>query len=335
MERMSVMLDPGGGSRGAGRSAGTALATSAGRERDPGQAWLRPGSVVGPLRIGHEIRHGAFGTVYAAWDTVIGRAVAAKLVQPPPGGQLVPGSRLLGEARILGNLKSPHVATLYHVHEIGLMTWLFEMEYVGGGSLADLLGDDVQLPVAAAVRVGLGIARGLAAAHEAGIVHGDVKPENVLLDRDGTVKLVDFGLARTLCGRGPCPCGLPCLAGTPHYMAPEGIRGGGCGFASDVWSLGVLLHRMLRGSLPFPAPDVGRLYLEVVRESPPPLPIATPAPLAKFVGRCLAKESEGRPTDAAGDLEAIGETLRSEPLPLTVPYCPVGWEGDWGAAPLP
>ena len=161
------------------------------------EAW-RPGSRFGELEIVRELGRGAFGQVYLAHDTLVGRNVALKLLRLPEGaGSEQQREALLREARLIGRLRSPHVATLYRVHALP-DGWVFELEYVEGGSLEGRLALEPQLAPQEALRIARGILLGLKDAHEHGVVHGDVKPGNVLFAKDGAVKLVDFGLSRVV-----------------------------------------------------------------------------------------------------------------------------------------
>jgi serine/threonine-protein kinase len=164
---------------------------------------FQPGDRFGDLEIQRELARGSYGTVYLAWDRLIGRQVAVKWVhQSPSAAHAGDLERMLNEARLVGRLRSPNIVTLYRVHALdGDDGWLFEMEYVEGGSLQDLLGVDRRLLPEEARRIARGVLNGLRHAHDEGIVHGDMKPGNVLLTPERTPKLVDFGLSR-LVGEG-------------------------------------------------------------------------------------------------------------------------------------
>lgn len=272
---------------------------------------ILPGARIGNVVVGERIGEGGFGVVYEGRDVVLERRVALKVLRE----QDVDVSdeereRLLREARAVAKLDSPHVAVVHHVEVVKGRGFVLEMEHVGGGSLARLLGDDDPLareappPLAAAraVEIALQIATALRAAHRKGVVHGDLKPENVLLTPEGTVKLVDFGLAHILTERRPDSIGT--IAGSPSYMAPEVILGEGAGPGADVWSLGVLLYRMTTGRLPFAATSLPALFYAILTDPPPSLRASAPPALSKLVERCLAKEPAARP-DSTGELAAL------------------------------
>jgi tetratricopeptide (TPR) repeat protein len=268
------------------------------------------------LEIERELGRGAFARVLRAHDTVIDRLVALKVVHAP--GDEAERDRVLREARAVGQLNSPHIVTLYRVHgpdEEG--TWVFEMEYVAGGTLAELLERETHLVAPRAVKVARGIATALRAAHEAEVVHGDVKPGNVLLAREGAVKLADFGLAHLL-GDQSLTGGASGLVGTPVFMAPEVIMGERPAKASDIWSFGVVLYRMLAGRQPFEGRSLPALFYAIEQGEPPPLEPSTPAGLARLVARCLSKQPWDRPGSFT-EILAYLEAGPSAPVQVSLP----------------
>ncbi|MHC4339430.1 MAG: serine/threonine-protein kinase, partial [Planctomycetota bacterium] len=214
---------------------------------------IGPGTTIDHLVIERELGRGAFATVWLAHDTRLERHVALKLL----AGSAVPGATpqtlesFLAEARVVAGFNSPHIVTLYRLHERPEGAWLLEMEYMPGGTLTEQIRSGLSLAHAEAIL--RDIVSGLGIAHQAGVLHRDVKPGNVLLARDGTPKLSDFGLARMvgddslLLDEG--------LVGTPRYMAPEVLLGEGSSTQSDLWSVGVIAYEMLAGRLPFSTRD--------------------------------------------------------------------------------
>lgn len=268
------------------------------------------GSRFGDLEVEAEVGAGAFGRVFRARDTLIDRVVALKVLKkpgdaPPRAGER---ERFLAEARAVGSFNHPHIVTLYHVHGVEGGGFVLEMEYVDGGSLEDRLAGGERIPPEQALAIARDVAAALGAAHAARVVHGDVKPGNVLTTRDGRVKLVDFGLARFLGAHDPTPGGTG-IEGTPYYMAPEVIQGEGYLPASDVWSLGVVLHRMLSGRLPFDAPDFDGLFCAIQNQPPAPLDAPLPARVLSLVHRCLAKRPSERFPDGSALATALSEAL--------------------------
>lgn len=250
---------------------------------------------------------GGFGDVYLVRDQLLEREVCVKLLrQDAPGaGDPRRRERLLREAQAAAQLKHPSIVTLYDVLDCGGPLALV-MEHVEGGSLADRLARHGPLDPDEAVRIALRVASALEYAHERGIVHRDVKPANVMLGADGSVKLGDFGIARL-----PGKPGITgeVVVGTPSYMSPEQLRGLGADRRSDVYALGCVLHEMITGSPPFEASDLAVLVTRILNEPPPRLAATgrtLPAAVAGAVARALDKDPARR-FDRAADLAAALE----------------------------
>ena len=210
---------------------------------------LGPNRVLGPYQIEAELGGGSFGTVFRARDLNLDREVALKVLRP---GSPIPAAALLAEARAAAALNHPNVCAI-HAVDSSLGAPMIVMEYVAGRPLSGFL---MKGPLARQQAAGLcrQVALGMAAAHAQGVVHGDLKPANILVTPDGTVKIVDFGMARrsTSPAQGektvlwdPGPAGG--ISGTPAYMAPEQARGEPATPASDVFSLGVMLYELVTG----------------------------------------------------------------------------------------
>jgi len=263
-----------------------------------------PGAMLGDLKIEKELGSGAFATVYLATDTLLGRTVALKVNRFPDAlAEQENRAPILREARLVSKLNSPNIVTLYRVHGAG-NDWVFEMEYVDGGSLADLVNNGRRLPLPDLIRILRGILAGLDSAHRHGVIHRDVKPANVLLARDGMVKLTDFGLGRQLDETSLSSSGEGML-GTPLYMSPEVVMGEPPTSASDIWSVGIVLHEMLAGKPPFQSKNLPALFQAICNNEPAPLTRAVPPELAELVRRCLSKDPGFRPGSAAEMLERL------------------------------
>jgi non-specific serine/threonine protein kinase len=261
---------------------------------------LEPGTQIGGLKIERELGRGAYGVVYAARDILIGRRVALKVIPGRDGGGSEEArAQILAEGRLVGNLNSPNIVTLYRLHAGDDGGWMQEMEYVEGGALADKLAEGKPLPLKQAVRVFRGVCLALKAAHASRVIHGDIKPANVLFGDGDLVKLADFGLGRMLEGAATAVDLHGQIVGTPHYMAPEVIGGETAGMASDVWSTGVLFYQLLTGRVPFPAVTFTELSERVRSTEPDPLGADVPGPLTALLSRCLAKDAAARPAAAA------------------------------------
>ena len=207
---------------------------------------LGAGDQVGPFRILGEIGRGGMGVVFRAEDTRLGRTVALKMLRPEGPTAPADEDRLLAEARAASALDHPNVATLHEIGRTEEGDRYLVFAYYEGETLAQRIARG-PLPPDEAWRVARALAAGLAAAHARGVIHRDVKPSNVLLTRDGGVKLLDFGVARVA---DPDPGG-PLVPGTAAYMSPEQAEGRGADVASDLWSVGVVLYEMLTGRRPF------------------------------------------------------------------------------------
>jgi len=272
-----------------------------------GDATLEPGARVGNLTIERELGRGGFAVVYLARDSVLDRPVALKVLTIPPGAKVSDEQRrsFLAEARIVGGIHSPHVVTLYHVHEHENSGWMIEMEYVGGGSLGDRLRGGRALPAGQVTEILTSVLRGLGDAHARGVVHRDIKPGNVLLDEDGVAKLADFGTAHVAGDHSLSTHADGLIVGTPWYMAPEMLLGRAPTVASDLWSVGVMAYEMLTGELPYPQSELSTLFFAVQNTAPPPLPSTVPRDLSELVMRCLVKRAEDRTSSADGLLRIL------------------------------
>ena len=209
-----------------------------------------PGNAFFEYRITRTLGQGAFGTVYLAQDTLLDRPVAIKELTAAAQADPVGFQRFLQEARAAGSLNHPNIVTVYALKPTDDAVYLV-MEYLPGGSLRGLLSQRGRLPVEDAVRIAADVCDGLAAAHAKGIVHRDVKPENILLTADGRAKVGDFGIAHVPRTAGGATVGgltqTGFQPGTLVYMSPEQIRGEAVDGRSDVYQVGAMLHEMLAG----------------------------------------------------------------------------------------
>jgi tetratricopeptide (TPR) repeat protein len=247
-----------------------------------------PGDEVGRYRVIRRLGQGGMGAVYLAHDPVLDRSVALKFLPP----YLDDGSRLLEEARAASALDHPCIGTVYEVGEDAEGRGYIAMASYPGGTLRDRLRAG-PLPAEEAVRIAVQAADALNAAHAAGVLHRDVKPENLLFDESGRIKVVDFGIARAAAtGTRSGPTG-----GTTAYMSPEQIESRPMDGRSDLWSLGVVLFEMLAGRRPFQGRDRAELMAAILGAEAPPLrelrPRVDPA-LAEVVARALARDPRHR-----------------------------------------
>ncbi|MCB9463051.1 MAG: protein kinase [Candidatus Eisenbacteria bacterium] len=266
------------------------------------------GRTLGRYEITGEIGRGGMGVVYRATQTSLNRTVAVKML--PLAFTQTPEflGRFRREAETLARLSHENVVHVYDVEELDGTPFIV-MELVSGPSLAALLRESSPLPFAVVRDIGMAIATGLGAAHRQGIIHRDIKPDNVLFTPSGTPKLTDFGIARVDDTRVETKTGS--LLGTPHYIAPEQANGEHATERSDVYSLGIALYEMLTGSRPFQGRNAIEVYLKHIQEPVPDLRDAlpdVPDPLAAVVHRCLEKDPAKRPADGtelARELERL------------------------------
>ena len=263
-----------------------------------------------------ELGRGGMGVVYKARQVSLNRVVALKML---PGGAYTEQHeliRFLAEAEVVAAVRHPHVVQVYEYGQCGSRPY-FAMEHLGGGSLVDLIRRTGRLAPAGAAALAEKIARGVQAAHDLGIVHRDIKPQNVLLDDDGEPKVTDFGLAKR--GGRADLTRTGAVMGTPHYMAPEQAAGKTkfVGPAADVYALGVILYECLTGRPPFTADDTVRLLTKVVEDEPTPirqLAPGVPRDLDAICLKCLRKEPHARYASAEDLADDLRHFLNGEPV---------------------
>ncbi|SEC86798.1 Serine/threonine protein kinase [Nocardioides exalbidus] len=245
--------------------------------------------IAGRYRLEREIGRGGSGTVHLGHDEVLGRAVAIKRIGVMPGSEAQHLERAAREARLAAALNHPNVVSVFDLVAEGDVHWLV-MEYVDGDPLSDLVRRSGPLEATEAAALLAQVADALADAHEAGIVHRDVKPSNILVAA-GVAKLNDFGIARASDDASLTQTGL--VTGSPAYLAPEVASGSSATPASDVWSLGATLHHAVTGRPPYEVGDnlIGALY-KIVHEDPPRLP--EDHPLAGLLTVMMHRDPEHR-----------------------------------------
>jgi serine/threonine protein kinase len=275
---------------------------------------LTPGTRLGVYDITAQIGEGGMGQVYRATDTKLKRQVAIKILPPSLAADHDRLARFQREAEVLASLNHPHIAAIYGLEESGGVRALV-MELVDGDDLSQRIARGV-IPVDEALPIAKHIAEALEAAHEQGIIHRDLKPANIKVRPDGTVKILDFGLAKAMepaASSSPSVSQSPTMTtpamthagmilGTAAYMSPEQARGKTVDRRADIWAFGAVLFEMLTGARAFPGEDITDTFVAVVCKEAdwPTLPAATPAGLRRLLVRCLKKDPKAR-------LQAIGE----------------------------
>jgi eukaryotic-like serine/threonine-protein kinase len=276
----------------------------------------------GRYRLERPLGHGGMASVFLARDTELDRAVALKLLAENLGGDESVRRRFVREARLAARLSHPNVVSVYDAGEDEGRPYIV-MEHIEGESLADVLAARGRLPADEARGLALQAAQGLAHAHEAGLVHRDIKPQNLILRDDGTIKVADFGIARAAEETALTQAGT--ILGTAAYLAPEQALGEEVTAAADVYSLGAVLYELLTGRPPFEfetladlAAKQSRMEITPVRELAPEVP----RDLEDVVMHCLARNPAYRPAtgrELAQELSPGAALPPTRPLPQPAP----------------
>jgi predicted Ser/Thr protein kinase len=304
-------------------------------------------ALAGEYSLQRELGRGGMGIVYLARDVQLDRDVAIKVLPTHLARTAESRQRFLREARTAAGLSHPHIVPIHRVGEAGGFVF-FVMSYVEGETLGERLRARGPLPPADATRVLREVAWALAYAHGRGIVHRDVKPDNILLEAGtGRALVTDFGIAHG--GGDPGPVTDPGkIMGTAHFMSPEQAANEPVDGRSDLYSLGVVGYLAASGRLPFEAPNLPALLVRQATETPPGVLRAAPGlppALAAAIDRCLARDPAGRFPDGEAMAAALAPAPEARPAlpptlrawlgtrnPLLVPY--MGWSGVFGTATL-
>ena len=302
---------------------------------------LQPGTRLGPYEVTAQIGVGGMGEVYRATDTKLKREVAVKVLPAALAADPERLARFQREAEVLASLNHPNIAAIYGLEEAD-KTKALVMELVEGPTLADRIAQGA-IPIDEALPIAKQIAEALEAAHEQGIIHRDLKPANVKVRPDGTVKVLDFGLAKALEPAGTSP-GLSqsptitspamtqqgVILGTAAYMSPEQARGKTVDKRADVWAFGCVLFEMLTGRRAFAGAEVSDVLASVLAREPDwtLLPPGLSSVLSTFIKRCLDKNAKQRVPDIAAmrlALEGAFETAVSPTVESAVVVEPAVW----------
>lgn len=278
------------------------------------------GDKIGKYQVRAKLGSGGMGAVYLAFDPMIEREVALKVLSPQLSNSPTALQRFLGEARAIGRLNHPHVVSIYEIDQWNERYFLV-MELLAGGSVADRVDEAGAIAWQEACRLTAEAARGLAAAHSAGMVHRDIKPENLMLTKDLAVKVVDFGLSKLLdASQDPQQAVTKAgqIMGTPQYMSPEQFESSNVDFRTDIYSLGATLFRLLTGRFPYQDSQTIMQVMTSHMTKPPPKPTEfaqdIPAELNHIVARAMAKELADRyqtMDEFAAELEQLLNVLPS------------------------
>jgi serine/threonine protein kinase len=286
---------------------------------------LAPGTKVGPYEVVATLGRGGMGEVYRARDTKLPRNVALKVLPESFLADPDRVARFRREAHILASLNHAHIAAIHGLEDAG-PTPALVLELVEGPTLADRIAQG-PVPLVAAIAIARQIAQALDAAHEQGIVHRDLKPANIKIKEDGTVKVLDFGLAKAMSGEptamspdaptlspavtSPAITRAGVLLGTAGYMSPESARGRATDKRTDIWAFGCILFEMLAGKPVFDGADTTELLGAVVHLEPhwTALPASAPPGVVSVIKRCLQKDRALRARDIADVQASLDEAL--------------------------
>jgi eukaryotic-like serine/threonine-protein kinase len=271
-------------------------------------------TVGGRYRLGRSLGRGGMATVHLARDETLGRDVAIKRLSEALSGDEVFRERFMREARTAASLSHPNIVGVFDVGEEGGIPYIV-MECVEGWTLAELLAENGPLDPDRTVDLILQACAGLEHAHAAGLVHRDIKPQNLLVRDDDTLKIVDFGIARPVDGTQLTLAGT--ILGTAAYLAPEQALGERVTAAADLYSLGAVTYELLSGRPPYEFESLAELPVKQ-REGPPPPIDGVSEELQDAVRRCLAPDPANRPASAAALAHELAQASPEAPTePLT------------------
>jgi serine/threonine protein kinase len=254
----------------------------------------RGSTFAGRFEVIEELGKGGMGKVYRVFDKKIDEEVALKVLKPEIAADRGTLERFRNELKLARRISHRHVCRMFDLSEEAGTSFI-TMEYVSGEDLKGFIRRVGQLPVAKAVSIASQVAEGLAEAHRLNVVHRDLKPQNIMIDRDGNARIMDFGVARSLKGKGITGAGV--MIGTPEYMSPEQVEGWEADPRADIYALGVILFEMLTGRVPFAGDTPLSVAMKQKTEEPPdPLTLnpQIPEELGGLILRCLEKDREKR-----------------------------------------
>jgi tetratricopeptide (TPR) repeat protein/predicted Ser/Thr protein kinase len=269
----------------------------------------------GRYQVIEELGHGGMGRVYKVQDTKIGEKIALKLIRPETGLDKTSLERFSNELKLARKIRHKNVCQMFDLGE-DQGTRYITMEYVHGEDLKQLIRKVGLLSPGQSIGIARQVCEGLEEAHKLGVVHRDLKPQNIMVDDDGKARIMDFGIARSLSGKSITGAGV--MIGTPEYMSPEQIEGKDTDQRSDIYSLGVILYEMVTGRVPFEGETpftIGVKHKSEIPKNPKEINVQLSDDLSRVILKCLEKEKAARP-QSAGDLRRELERIEKG-LPTT------------------
>jgi len=274
----------------------------------------------GRYQVIEELGHGGMGRVYKVYDTDIKEKIALKLLRPEIALDKETVERFSNELKLARKISHRNVCRMFDLGKAEGTTFI-TMEFVPGEDLKRFIRKSGQLGAGRAVSIAKQVCEGLAEAHHLGVVHRDLKPQNIMVDEDGNARIMDFGIARSLRGKGITGAGV--MIGTPEYMSPEQVEGKDTDQRSDIYSLGIILYEMLTGRVPFEgdtAFTIGVKHKSEIPRDPREINAQIPRDLGGLVLKCLEKDKAKR-YQGAGELHADLEKIE-QGLPTTERVAP-------------
>ncbi len=263
-------------------------------------------SFAGRYQIIEELGKGGMGRVYKAIDTKINEKIALKLIKPEIASDKNTITRFGNELKMARKISHRNVGTMYHLGE-EKGSHFITMEYIPGENLKSMIRMSGQLSLGTAIRIAKQVCEGLIEAHRMGVVHRDLKPGNIMIDRQGNARILDFGIARSLGAKGITGAGV--MIGTPEFMSPEQVEGKEVDQRSDIYSFGIILYEMVTGRVPFEADTpfaIGVMQKGETPQNPKDLNANIPDALSDMILKCLEKQKENRYQSVETVLSELG-----------------------------
>jgi serine/threonine protein kinase len=273
----------------------------------------------GRYQVIEELGKGGMGKVYKVIDQEVQAKIALKLIKPEVSADKTTIDRFRNELKIARDISHKNICRMYDLGREG-GNYFITMEYVSGEDLKSFIRRSRQLVVGTAIFIAEQVCEGLAEAHRVGVVHRDLKPGNIMIDKEGNAKIMDFGIARSISVKGITGAGV--MIGTPEYISPEQVEGKEVDLRSDIYSLGIILYEMLTGQVPFEGDtpfSVGVKQKSEIPKDPKSLNAQIPQDLSRLILKCLEKDKERRYQNAdelRANLEKIEKGIPTAERPV-------------------